>query len=61
MVEYVTTSIEILKPKDMARGNHVLLFELANRGNKTALATFNDGIAPASAQLTQCPPRATGT
>jgi Alpha/beta hydrolase domain len=49
MVEYVT-SVEILKPIDMARGNHVLFLELANRGNKTALAVFDDGI-PASSQF----------
>ena len=43
MVEYVT-NVEILKPADIARGNRVLFFEFANRGNKTALAVFDDGI-----------------
>jgi hypothetical protein len=49
MVEYVT-SVEMLKPIDMAHGNHVLFLELANRGNKTALAVFDDGI-PGSSQF----------
>ena len=48
MVEY-TTSVEILKPKDMARGNRILLFEVANRGNKVALVIFNGGVTPAPA------------
>ncbi|MBV9248716.1 MAG: hypothetical protein JO227_05655 [Acetobacteraceae bacterium] len=41
LVEY-STEIEILRPADISRGNRVLLFEVANRGNKTALLTFND-------------------
>jgi hypothetical protein len=45
MVEY-NTSVEILEPKDMTRGNHVLLFEVVNRGNKIALAIFNGDVAP---------------
>jgi hypothetical protein len=49
MVEY-STSIEILEPKDMARGNHVLLFEVVNRGNKIALAIFNGSVASGPAQ-----------
>ncbi len=44
MVEY-TTNIEILKPADMARGNRILLFEVDNRGNKLALANFNEAVA----------------
>ncbi len=44
MVEY-TTNIEILKPADMARGNRILLFEVNNRGNKLALANFNEAVA----------------
>jgi hypothetical protein len=49
IVEYVT-NVEILRPADITRGNHVLFLELANRGNKTGLVIFNDGI-PASSQL----------
>ena len=44
MVEYVT-SIELLKPVDMARGNRILFFEVNNRGNKLAPGSFNEGIA----------------
>src|SRR5690348_3250245 len=49
MVEYAT-SVEILKPADLVRGNHVLFLELANRGNKVSLDVFDDDI-PASSQL----------
>jgi hypothetical protein len=49
MVEYAT-SVEILKPKDMTHSNRVLLFDVANRGNKIALAALNSGIAPIPAQ-----------
>jgi hypothetical protein len=42
-VEY-TTEVEILKPKDIARGNRVLFFEAPNRGNKLAFANFNEGV-----------------
>lgn len=42
-VEY-TTDIEIIRPKDMAKGNGVLLFEVVNRGNKLALRNFNAGM-----------------
>ena len=34
MVEY-TTSVEILKPADMSRGNRVLFFEVNNRGTSS--------------------------
>ena len=50
MVEY-TTDIEILKPADMAKGNRVLLFDVANRGNKLAVRNFNAGLAPVPAEL----------
>ena len=40
-----STNIELLKPADMARGNRILLFEVNNRGNKLALANFNEGVA----------------
>ncbi|AMJ61858.1 alpha/beta hydrolase domain-containing protein [Bosea sp. PAMC 26642] len=40
MVEY-TTDIDILKPKDEAKGNNVLLFNILNRGNKGLMQPFN--------------------
>jgi hypothetical protein len=48
MVEY-TTSVEILKPVDMSRGNRVLFFEVNNRGNKLALGVFNEDVAGGAA------------
>jgi hypothetical protein len=39
-VEYVT-DIEILRPRDVAKGNGTLLVEVVNRGNKLALRNFN--------------------
>ena len=33
---------DILKPVDLARGNGCLLYDVNNRGNKTALRAFND-------------------
>ncbi|MBV9431370.1 MAG: hypothetical protein JO137_06060 [Hyphomicrobiales bacterium] len=48
MVEY-KTPIEILKPADMARGNHVLFFEVNNRGNKLALGAFDEGVTGGAA------------
>ncbi|MBV8093190.1 MAG: hypothetical protein JO110_08125, partial [Acetobacteraceae bacterium] len=44
LVEY-STNVEILKPADMAHANRVLFFEVNNRGNKLALAAFNDGVS----------------
>src|SRR5262245_4466709 len=44
-VEYVT-DIDILRPKDAAKGNGVLFFNIVNRGNKGGLFSFNAGIAP---------------
>lgn len=40
LVEYVT-DIEIIRPKDSAKGNGVLLVEVPNRGNKTTIRNFN--------------------
>ncbi len=34
--------LDILKPVDLARGNGCLLYDVNNRGNKTALRAFND-------------------
>ena len=41
-----TSTLHVLRPVDPARGNGVLLFDIANRGRKVALGTFNR--APAS-------------
>ncbi len=40
-VEY-SADLDILKPVDPRRGNGVLLYDVNNRGNKRALADFND-------------------
>ena len=37
----------ILKPKEPARANGVLLFDVVNRGNKALLATFNHAVGSA--------------
>jgi len=44
-VEYVT-DVEIVRPRDAAKSNGVLLFNITNRGNKGALALFNADIPP---------------
>jgi hypothetical protein len=36
-----SSDLFILKPKDPAHGNGVLLFDIVNRGNKQLLSTFN--------------------
>ena len=38
---HFTADVRILAPVDQARGNHRLLFDVPNRGNRLALATFN--------------------
>ena len=43
-VEYVT-DVEIVLPRDAAKSNGVLLFNITHRGNKGALALFNADIA----------------
>jgi hypothetical protein len=45
-VEY-STKVSILKPVDETRGNHTMLFEIVNRGNKLDPGTFNVGITAA--------------
>jgi hypothetical protein len=52
MVEY-STDIHILKPVDLARGNSVLFFNIANRGNKGGLVSYNAGIAGSAATLNE--------
>jgi hypothetical protein len=41
LVEF-TADVDILKPVDLAKGNQRLLYDVNNRGNKTALGAFND-------------------
>ena len=38
---YFSADIRILAPEDPRRGNHRLLFDVPNRGNRLALGTFN--------------------
>ena len=49
LVEYATT-VTILKPVVPDQGNHTLLLEIANRGNKLNLGFFNVGAAAALPQ-----------
>ncbi len=44
MVEY-STDIDIIRPKDPAKSNNVLLFNILNRGNKGAVPLFNADVA----------------
>jgi hypothetical protein len=46
-VEY-STKISILKPVDESRGNHTMLFEIVNRGNKLDPGFFNVGVTTAN-------------
>ncbi len=43
MVEY-GSDIEIIRPADPAKSNHVLLFDILNRGNKRAVPTYNADV-----------------
>ncbi len=45
LVEY-ETDFDILRPADPRRGNHHLLFEVTNRGNKPGLALLNQVVTP---------------
>ena len=38
---HFSADIRILAPEDQGRGNHRLLYDVPNRGNRLALATFN--------------------
>src|SRR4051794_22296393 len=38
---HFSADIRILTPEDPRSGNHRLLFDVPNRGNRLALATFN--------------------
>jgi hypothetical protein len=46
-VEY-STKVSILKPVDESLGNHTMLFEIVNRGNKLDPGTFNVGVTTAN-------------
>jgi hypothetical protein len=45
---HFSADIRILTPQDPRRGNHRLLFDVPNRGNRLALATFNRVPRPIS-------------
>ena len=49
MVEY-STDIEIIRPTDPAKSNHVLLFDIVNRGNKRAVPLYNADVPGPPAQ-----------
>ena len=40
LVEF-SADVDILRPVDVAKGNHTVLFEVVNRGSRRMLATFN--------------------
>jgi hypothetical protein len=44
-VEY-NTDVEILRPADPAKSNHVLLFDVINRGNKVAQRLYDADVPP---------------
>lgn len=46
MVEY-SMDISILKPVDESKGNHVMLYDVVNRGNKVVPGLFNVGATAA--------------
>ena len=47
LVEF-SGDLDILKPVDSSRGNQRLLYDVNNRGNRTALRAFNDAPADAN-------------
>jgi hypothetical protein len=49
MVEY-STKFQILKPVDESKGNHMMLFEIVNRGNELDPGFFNIGVTAANPQ-----------
>jgi hypothetical protein len=48
MVEY-STKVSILKPVNMSTGNHAMLFEIVNRGNKLDPGFYNVGVTATTA------------
>ena len=56
LVSY-TADFQIIRPINLAQGNHRVIFDLPNRGGATALSTFNSGrgtTAPGAPRA--CPP-----
>jgi len=49
MVEY-STKFQILKPVDESKGNHMMLFEIVNRGNELDPGFYNIGATTANPQ-----------
>ena len=49
MVEY-STKFQILKPVDESKGNHMMLFEIVNRGNELDPGFYNIGVTAANPQ-----------
>ncbi|MBV9785827.1 MAG: hypothetical protein JO264_18640 [Acidisphaera sp.] len=49
MVAY-SMNISILKPVNMSQGNHVLLYDVVNRGNKIVTSFFNTGTSTTNPQ-----------
>ena len=49
MVEY-STKFQILKPVDESKGNHMMLFEIVNRGNELDPGFYNIGVTGANPQ-----------
>jgi hypothetical protein len=49
MVEY-STKFQILKPADESKGNHMMLFEIVNRGNELDPGFFNIGVSASNPQ-----------
>ena len=45
LVEFKTV-LDIVKPVDLSRGNHRLLFDFSNRGGRGAFTRLNDGGGP---------------
>ena len=50
IVEY-GSDIEIIRPADPAKSNHVLLFDILNRGNKRAVPMYNADVPGPLAQM----------
>jgi hypothetical protein len=47
MLSY-SIDVSILKPINTANGNHVLLYDVVNRGNKVVTGFFNVGVTAAN-------------
>lgn len=47
---HASADFSLLRPKDPARGNHVLLFDVANRGTRIALRTLHRAAPPGASE-----------